>query len=364
MLLRSMPVAFLTAMAAAQPPVLAPTTNVTISTANPLHYASIHVPAGVTVTFDGANPALVRCDGDAIVDGTIVTLAGQVTTGAGGSGVLCQFSMSPGFSGGDAVHAGAYGSAMPFTTDGGSAGGGLSVYTDQLFPYLPCSVWSHSVAGGTGGGTLVLVANGRVEVRGIVRAVGVPGYVAGGWLQPIRTGSGSGGSLLLAGMQGLQVSPGAIVQATGGGSLPLFAWNDGYVRLDSFGGPPVVAGLVQPAPLAVELPHLRAAQPPVVGAPWQIDVHAPSGDAVVLALAAAPIAPVATPFGVLAIDPFSVAILGIVGMPSQLVDPHAPLVFPVPADPALVGYTMWIQGVDVVAAGSPRLSNLLTATIQ
>lgn len=59
---------------AAQPPVLAPTANVTISTASPLYYASIHVLAGVAVTFTGANPALLRCDCDVIIDGTVLAV--------------------------------------------------------------------------------------------------------------------------------------------------------------------------------------------------------------------------------------------------------------------------------------------------
>jgi hypothetical protein len=114
----------------------------------------------------------------------------------------------------------------------------------------------------------------------------------------------------------------------------------------------------------VELPHVRTPSAPVRGTNWPLHVHAPAGDAVVLALAGSTIQPVSTPFGVLHLDPFAVAILGVVLLPAQGADPEGSLTVAVPANPALIGAQVFVQGVDVIAPGSPRLTNLLSATIQ
>ena len=81
-----------------------PTVNTTIVVGvGELHYSSINIPAGVTVRFVAAGgapglPAIVRCDGDAIVHGTLSVTgdlsvndrpAGWVTTGEGSVGNVC-----------------------------------------------------------------------------------------------------------------------------------------------------------------------------------------------------------------------------------------------------------------------------------
>ena len=131
----------------AQPPVLAPTANTTITVgAGPLHYASIDIPVGVTVRFvpptSGSGPvpgmpAVILCDGDATVHGTLSVAgngtgaypAGYVTTGAGLLGYVCGTGANAYYSppqGGS--HAGTYGSVIPFSLEGGSNGGWLVVY--------------------------------------------------------------------------------------------------------------------------------------------------------------------------------------------------------------------------------------------
>ena len=76
--------------ASAQYPVLAPTVDTSIVVTGPLHYSSIHIPPGVTVRFVlppntwpiPFTPAVVRCDGDAIVHGTL-SVAGDTVNGYG-----------------------------------------------------------------------------------------------------------------------------------------------------------------------------------------------------------------------------------------------------------------------------------------
>lgn len=102
-----------TAVLRGQPPPLAPTGDVTIVVPNgPLHYSSILVPAGVTVRFVAPGggsgsmpgwPAVVLCDGDAMVHGTLWLRgdshstndrpAGWVTTGEGSGGTTCGSSV-------------------------------------------------------------------------------------------------------------------------------------------------------------------------------------------------------------------------------------------------------------------------------
>jgi hypothetical protein len=50
---------WITTLAVGQAPVLMPTSNMTIATGTPLHYSSILIPAGVTLTFVGSAPAIV-----------------------------------------------------------------------------------------------------------------------------------------------------------------------------------------------------------------------------------------------------------------------------------------------------------------
>ncbi|MCB9880014.1 MAG: hypothetical protein H6835_20675, partial [Planctomycetes bacterium] len=128
-----------TGQARAQALPLAPTadTIVPVSTSS-LHYSSIDVPAGVTVWFVAAGPdlpAVVVCDGDVSVRGTLsLSLtsfpsgpglpAGWVATGAGTAGSSCGASSYTPAGGGRHD----YGAFLPFCLEGGSPGGALTGY--------------------------------------------------------------------------------------------------------------------------------------------------------------------------------------------------------------------------------------------
>lgn len=355
---------------AAQAPVLAPVVDTTIVVGStPLHYSAVMIPAGVTVRFVAPGigpasipgmPAIVRCDGDAVIDGVMsvgglslisasnTRAAGWVTTGAGLPGVYCGLSPGPMPQGGR--HAGTYGSVIPFSLEGGSNGGDRDIYDQWCFQYQTTYV------GGFGGGTLVLHAGGRIDVSGAVTADGA--YIGSG---------GSGGSILLRGDQGVQVMPGGSVTARGGAypiwEPPQTYGAPGYLRLDTYGAQPLVQGTVDPAPTVVELPHLRTQSPPQTGRSWILDVLAPENAPVFLAIALRPISATATPYGPLGIYlPMASTLAMTVPQPGH--DPIAGVPLPVPAAPVLVGLGLWVQGLVVPPNLPPRLTNTLSAVVQ
>lgn len=345
----------------AQPPVLAPTADVSIQTGAVLHYASILIPAGVTVRFVGSQPALVQCDGDAQIDGVMTVSAGvdpvpgQTNLGAGGQGYWCWSSvLGNGFPGGSGQHRGLYGSDLPFSLLGGSPGGGVSVFGSAI-GLPPCSQGLPAVPPTPAGGTLVLRAGGRIDVRGSVLANGGNPFTVFG----PTPGRGSGGSILLAGMTGVRVWAGGTVQATTAFSTS----NPGYVRLDAALGPPVLdAGSTVVPLLALELPHVRA-ETPRIGLTWNLSTHSEAGQWVVLYLGL-PIPPVPTPFGLLGIDPGLLVDLGVTAPVSPFEDPSDTLGLPIPAAPQLVGATLHVQGAGLFSSGQLRLSNAIARTVQ
>jgi hypothetical protein len=141
---------------------LTPTINTTIVVPpGALHYSVIHIPAGVTVRFVAPGfgpssipgmPAVIRCDGDAIIHGSISMTqvlsndhpAGWVTTGQGSLGIKCGnlLVLAPG----GGRHN--YGSLLPFTLEGGSKGGVFTAWTSG------CAQSVTSYDGGKGGGAL------------------------------------------------------------------------------------------------------------------------------------------------------------------------------------------------------------------
>ena len=197
----------------AQPPALAPTSSTMIATGGSLHYSSILIPAGVTVQFTGVAPAVVLCDGDCIVHGTLSAAAigttdgpGAVTQGIGFPGAFCPsfctpfgctcwgYSMLPG----PGVHHGAYGSAIPFSLLGGSPSGSLLTYlSSNPVASVCCDVFLGIAPGGGGGGTLAVIAGGLIDIDGVVDVRGGAG-----------PGNGSAGSLLLRGAGGTMLRPG------------------------------------------------------------------------------------------------------------------------------------------------------------
>lgn len=356
---------------AAQPPALAPTTNVSISTDNGvLHYASIHVPLGVVVRFVGTQPALVRCDGDAWIEGELTVSGstggvmapppGESNLGAGSWSTWCTSLIGGGGSGlgGNATHRGVYGSDMPFSLLGGSPGGGVNLFGTGGFGSPPCSTAQGFVPPNRGGGTLVLRAGGRVDVLGSVLADGA----ASSFGFPPSAGSGSGGSILLAGMTGLRVWSTGRVRAE-----QIFSTNGnthGYVRLDAALGPPVLEG--QPtavAPRQIELPHVRTTGMPRIGTTWSLVTHSEAGQWVLLYLGT-PIPPTPTPFGTLGIDPTLLVEIGLAVPLAPFEDPRTTNGLAVPASPQLVGSPVHVQAAGLFSSGMLRLSNVVVGTIQ
>jgi len=366
---------FVAVPASAQNPVLAPTVDTSIVVTGPLHYGSIQVPAGVTVRFVApvtpthvpSPPTVVFCDGDAIVHGTLsvagdvgfvapfTSAAGWVNTGAGLPGMQCGTLGGAGYwysppTGG--LHAGTYGSVVPFSLEGGSPGGYLARYGPGCWPGLA------NDQGGWPGGTLVLLAQGRIEVGGAVTA---DGYHPG-------SSSGSGGSILLRGAAGVTVLPNGSVTALSGSYIfqptppPITFGAPGYVRLDAYGAAPVIQGTVNPAPTVLALPHLRTQSPPQIGSTWILDVLAPENAPIFLAVSLQPAPGTPTPFGPLGIDLALAAGLALtVAQPSH--DPIAGVPLPVPNAPALIGLQLWVQGFVVPQNLPPRLTNTLAAVV-
>ncbi len=356
-----------------QAPALAPTSDVSIVVNGLLHYSAILVPTGVTVRFvlplgspPPFRPAVVLCDGDAICHGTLsvagevrylppfTSAAGSVTTGRGYDGLSCGsgFFIPP--AGGR--HAGSYGSVLPFSLDGGSPGGDQVHYSDPL-----CSQFASRGPGSEGGGTLVLLAGGRIEIDGTVIADGYAG-VAGG----------SGGSILLRGDGGVTVLPGGTVTALGGPAPiasppwpPLRSIGEpGYVRLDAWGMAPLIQGAVAPTPTVLELPHLRSLSQPRIGTTWICEVFAPEAVPIFVAASPTPGSGAPTPFGPLGIDLPSASILAYAAVTPPGHDPFVSVPTPVPNTPALVGAQAWIQALAFPPALPARLSNTLAVAVQ
>lgn len=364
-----------TGEALAQYPTLAPTVDTTIVVSgNVLHYSTIDIPSGVTVRFVAPGlgrfyavpgmPAVVLCDGDATVHGTLSVAAdgsnefpaGWVTTGEGIRGYLCGTVGGAGYlyippPGG--LHAGTYGSVVPFSLDGGSPGGYLDRYT------AGCWQWLNQDPGGRPGGTLALIAQGSISVDGSVTA---DGFHSGG------ASGGSGGSILLRGAGGVTVYPTGSVTARGGRYIinptppPVTNGAPGYLRIDAYASTPVIQGTIDPPPTVLELPHLRTQSPPQVGTTWILDVLAPVSALIVVAVSLQANPGTSTPFGILGIDLSQAASLAAaVAQPSH--DPIAGLPLPVPSMPALVGLQLWVQGFVAPSNLTPRLTNTLATVV-
>lgn len=351
---------------------LAPTADTTIVVpSGTLHYSSILVPAGVTVRFVAPGfgpaslsdmPAVVMCDCDAIVHGTLWLSgdnindrpAGWVTIGYGSGGLICNNILSPPPGGG--LHAGTYGSAVPFSLEGGSPGGGILSYAGAN-----CTPPISVIGGGEGGGTLVLLAGGRIEIDGSVTADGYGGAAGG-----------SGGSILLRGNAGVTVLPTGTIAARGWPTpTPPGPWSPtlcsgapGYIRLDAWGTTPILQGTIDPPPTALTLPHLRTQAPPRIGTQWLCEVFAPENAAVFVATSGIQGNGTPTPFGPLGIDGASATILAYAAITPTGHDPFVTLATPVPNAPALVGLTFWVQALAIPPALPGRVSNTIAVAVQ
>lgn len=347
----------------AQHPVLHPTSNVVISTSGALHYSSILIPAGVTVWFSGTAPAVVLCDGDCIVHGTLSAASsgtadgpGAVTTGIGTPGVNCASACGP-FGcvcwgqytpPGSGTHHGAYGSVLPFSLAGGSPGGSEALLGHSIGC---CDIFLGLFPGGGGGGTLVVQAGGRIEIDGTID-------VRGGTAVFGSSALGSAGSVLLRGAAGTVLLPAGVVHAGPATS------NGGYVRLDAWGSAPAVQGAIHAPPSTVlELPHLHAPASPSLGSTWLLDVYAPENTYVILAVSAAQSAGTSTAFGLLGIDLASAVTLAPSTTPASSHDPRATIPCPVPNHAVLLGLQVWAQALAAPPTLAPRLSNTISATV-
>ncbi|MBL8722872.1 MAG: hypothetical protein JNK49_02440 [Planctomycetes bacterium] len=344
---------------------LAPTGSITIdasATMGQLAYSRIDIPAGVTVTFSGSHPIQIRCTGSANIVGEISVAAngarsgpGAVSTGSGSSGVLytsflCGGSSQAASSG---RHAGVYGSTFPFSLEGGSPGGHCFVY-GQGDPFTPCT-FLYAYFGGGGGGTLVLDADGVIDVSGTVNANGGAGS--------FYSGSGSGGSILLRGRSGLIVR--GTVQAR-----PGFAWpgsppgpEHGYIRLDAYGQVPVVLGVLDPPAHVMRLPLLVEQEEPRLGMPWRLQVAAPAGDGVFLAAAFQP-GSFTGPYGQVGIDLYNAITFAFLTMPVGTHDPIATFQMTMPANTAFAGVQIWTAGLDYFTAQQPRYTNTVFSVLR
>ncbi|MCK5940628.1 MAG: hypothetical protein KAI24_01565 [Planctomycetes bacterium] len=335
------------------------------ATQGQLSYSYIDIPAGVQVTFTGDHAVRIRCLGDAVITGTlsvdapppsyVVTTVGgpgAVTTGAGSSGtswswssplgqLYCGWSSTYATAG---VHAGHYGSPMPFSLAGGSPSG---MQTDYSEFGSTGQCWASYTAAGGGGGTLVLDADGLISVHGSVTANGRYGAA-----------SGSGGSILLRGMAGLTVHASGQVRAVGGGAAM-----NGIIRLDAYGQSPSVLGSVTPSPTLVELPYLDEVVPPTIGANWAIRGYAPRGDAIVLGASLQPGSFTLAPLGTIGIDVATSVTLGWIQVPAWGHDPSGVFQFPVPNSPALIGLDIYTAGCNVQSSQVPRFTNTLHSTV-
>jgi hypothetical protein len=361
----------------AQHPILAPTADVSIVVTGPLHYSAIHVPLGVSVRFVAplwmpilfpSPPAVIYCEGDVAVLGSITVSGdvgnfppytfppGYVTLGEGLPGSTCSTGSffpfpQPG------RHAGTYGTVIPFSLEGGSRGGSLDVYDVGCWPFLRQRI------GGMGGGTLALLAGGRIDVHGTVTADGI--HHGHSWALNGSSGGGSGGSILLRGHNGVTVHPGGSVTARGGTALNALAWSigaPGYVRIDAYASAPLLQGTIDPVPTVLELPHLRTQSQPRIGTTWILDALAPENAPIFVSAALQPAAGPLTPFGQLGIDlPLAFGIALLVAAPDH--DPIAGLPLAIPAAPGLIGQQLWFQALVAPPNLPPRLTNTLAVTV-
>ena len=386
--------------------VLAPTSDITLDTAangGVFHFTSIQIPAGVTVRLVGPNPAQFLCQGAVNVAGRIDANApGALWLFSGGQHISNQDAGPGGYRGGGGNESGfgpgggdwgngsypvvmgasgshatvgspnnpflspapTYGSHLPFDLQGGSGGGGPG--TANANDYGPASTG--------GGGTVVILADGPIDVSGSISARGGdqimgPEYA---WISlPAIGGLGSGGAILLRSLQCLRVS--GQIDATGGsryflGQQPTPSGGAGFVRLDSYtacGVPDVTGAVIRPAPYLAPMPFLTALEPARIGQTYRARCASAPGDVLgfyySLGTGNLPL----PPFGVLELDTSLLLFFGQHTVPTVGHDPLAAIDIPVPAMPGLVGLTFHAQVFNAfgTVTGHARLSNRLDVTI-
>jgi hypothetical protein len=240
-----------------------------------------------------------------------------------------------------------YGTAWPFDLRGGSGAGGTAV---------PSSLSTPGPGGAGGGGTIVLAADGPIVVRGRISAKSPPNASV----------PAAAGSILAQSTVGLRID--GAIDAEGSG-LPVLRYGGaGFIRLDTHGEPAVGSGNVVPAPMRVVLPRFHNVAAPVVGAVWQVQLDAWPQDVLGVWISGRSAALPIPPLGLLQLDPTAgLALLGAAATtPSATgLEATASLSVSVPNAVGLRGVTQHAQALNIVTrAPSPRLSELLTRTIQ
>ncbi len=209
----------------------APTTDTKISGIK--QYTSVNIPAGVTVTVNGW--ARIKCQGTVNVAGTLT--ATYLKGGIGGS--QTGNSSSTGTAGRNGEYAGAGGAGGTSYGGGGGAGGAATsadgIYAvvnnvDAILIRVALYKFAYGGSGGgggrdrgysvkggnggTGGGSLVIVAK-HITVTGSINANGGDGTHGEGW--PSSGGGGGGGGEVICIAETIT---GSNITATGGKGGP------------------------------------------------------------------------------------------------------------------------------------------------
>jgi len=390
-----------------------PTANTILDTARNggiFNFTRVVIPTTVTVAVVGPNPAILLSQGDVVVlgilsaDGESVEAFGRLPGrggpggfsggqggidsglyhgdpgkgpggGKGGQETGPSYHPTQGGGGGGHATAGlpgvspwggaagghAYGSAFPFDLSGGSGGGGG--YNKQE---------PRQYSGAGGGGALQILADGKIDIDGRISASGGGAECISNALPGIFGGAGSGGSIYLRSLQGVEIRSNGSVLAMGGVGFNLLykktvpLGGTGFIRLDAYGQVPLIVGKVDPSPMSLSLPYLHEMSPPRLGQAWVLRLASLPSDGVAIYFSLRGANIPLPPFGTLKLDPQAgFFLLGAVRLPAGGVDPVRDLPVVVPAHPNLKGLRLHVQSVNyLTATNQPRLSNAVVTTIR
>ena len=141
---------------------------------------------------------------------------------------------------------------------------------------------------------------------------------------------------------------------------------DGFIRFDSYGTAPVVAGTVQPKPQVLRLPDLAEVGIARLGGQMKMRVVSIPGEQVVLAVAGRGANVPLGAMGTLRIDPSTMVLAGAGKTSNVSHDPRIEFMFQVPNDTKLLGLPLFWQAVVGVSfrANQPQLTNVFITSIR
>ena len=369
------------------------------------HFKSVRIRKGITMTAVGSRPLVIRCQGTVQIDGELLA-DGSITPGGtqpgkggpggydgglgsnpslsamtgkgpcGGAGAVPSGWGQTTFPGGQGLNAGCSGSQFPFSMTGGSGGGGGN---DKY--------WTYPSGGSGGGGVIVILADGAVQIGGLISASGAPSRSIHVFPNPpvVVTigGRGAGGSILMRSMTSIQTGPSSLILAEGSTQYPATSlyqpidrwkplpfWgrstNVGYIRFDVVGGTPILNGVVFPKPSIYSLPAQDIPQGPVLGKTWSIRVAGRQGDLAAIFWSWGLKRVNAPPFGTLELDLSNGFILaGALAIPSTGLDPVGVASFYSGQDTTLIGRALHAQSLTLGLTGAkPRLTNVSSTKFQ